>query len=331
MRKILIIQTAFLGDVVLATSLIEKLHQFYPEANIDFLLKKGNESVLKAHPIINRLLIFDKSQKFKNLWLLIRDVRKQHYDVVVNLQRFLSSGLIASLSGSNMITGFNKNPLSSFYTKSFDHKISVNGEKHEIDRNHLLIENFTDNQPAKPKLYPSKEDFNNVLGYKSKPYLTLAPTSVWYTKQWPKEKWVEFISSVKGYVIYLLGAPADVSHCNEIIRRSDNDLVINLAGKLSPLQSVALMRDAEMNFVNDSAPLHFASAIDAPVRAIFNSTVPEFGFGPLSTNSSIIQTDTNLSCRPCGLHGHNKCPEGHFKCALDIQVSKLKKELSIDS
>jgi heptosyltransferase-2 len=88
-----------------------------------------------------------------------------------------------------------------------------------------------------------------------------------------------------------------------------------MAGKLSFLESAALMKHAVMNYVNDSAPLHLASATDAPVTAVFCSTIPAFGFGPLSSNSRVIETIEDLECRPCGLHGYKVCPRGHFKCA----------------
>lgn len=76
-----------------------------------------------------------------------------------------------------------------------------------------------------------------------------------------------------------------------------------------------------MNYVNDSAPMHLCSAVNAPVTAIYCSTIPEFGFGPLSDNSHILQTKEKLSCRPCGLHGFKSCPEKHFKCAWGIEVN----------
>jgi heptosyltransferase-2 len=78
-----------------------------------------------------------------------------------------------------------------------------------------------------------------------------------------------------------------------------------------------------MNFVNDSAPMHFASAVNAPVTAIFCSTVPDFGFGPLSEDSAVVEVRSGLSCRPCGLHGYRECPEKHFKCAYEINMNEL--------
>ena len=100
-----------------------------------------------------------------------------------------------------------------------------------------------------------------------------------------------------------------------------------LAGKLNFLSSAALMKGAKMNYSNDSAPLHFASATDAPITAIFCSTVPEFGFYPLSEKSIIVQTELQLSCKPCTLHGKKACPLGHFKCGVTIETQKLLESL----
>ena len=123
--------------------------------------------------------------------------------------------------------------------------------------------------------------------------------------------------------VYIIGAKSDWQFCEKIISRSKNRLVINLAGELSFLQSMSLMKDAVMNYVNDSAPLHFATAVGAPVTAIYCSTVPEFGFGPLGENSIIVQAEEKLSCKPCGLHGLKECPEKHFNCAYLIRNEQL--------
>jgi heptosyltransferase-2 len=109
----------------------------------------------------------------------------------------------------------------------------------------------------------------------------------------------------------------------EIVSSSGGHNFVNLAGKLSLLQSAALMSGAEMNFVNDSAPMHLASATNAPVTAIYCSTVPWFGFGPLSDTSFIVESTEPPSCKPCGLHGYASCPRKHFSCALSIRNEQL--------
>ncbi len=326
--KILIIQTAFIGDVILATAVAEKLHQKYPDAQIDFTLRKGNEGLLTGHPFINTVFVWDKKQnKIKNLFLLSKQIRSNKYDTVVNLQRFSSSGILAGFSGAKEIIGFDKNPLSFLFTKKIKHEIG--NEKHEVERNQQLLESLTNADASKPKLYPSKENKDAVESYKNSQYVCLAPTSVWFTKQYPKEKWVELCNQTSpSLIIYLLGAPGDSAACDWIKNNSTNKNIINLAGKLNFLESAALMSNAEMNFVNDSAPMHIASAMNAKTTAIFCSTVPSFGFGPLADDSIIIETKEQLDCRPCGLHGHKACPKGHFKCGFSIETIELLKRIS---
>ena len=119
----------------------------------------------------------------------------------------------------------------------------------------------------------------------------MSPASVWFTKQLAKEKWVELIEAIgRKKTIYLLGAPGDAELCNALITAT-HDGVQSLAGQLSLLQSAALMEGATMNYVNDSAPMHLASAMNAPVTAIYCSTVPYFGFGVRSrTYRSVVET-----------------------------------------
>ena len=323
MKNILIIQTAFIGDVILSTPVIEKLHQAYPGCNIDFLLRKGNEDLLTGHPIIRHLYILDKQQhKFRNVLSIIRKLRKIKYDRVINLQRFFTTGMITLFLRADFKAGFNKNPLSFVYNRKVPHEIG-NGE-HEISRNLKVIEDIVDNTRIRPSIYPSENDNQKVQKYKHKEYICIAPTSVWFTKQFPAGKWIDMLAKLpEKFEIYLLGAPDDYDACQNIFQKSSHKQVTNLAGKLSLKQTASLMRDAVMNYVNDSAPLHLASAMNAPVTAIFCSTVPRFGFFPVSENSIIIETETELSCRPCGLHGYDACPLGHFKCAHTINIERL--------
>jgi len=325
-KKILIIQTASLGDVILSTPLVGKLKHFFPDSEIDFLLKKNYEDLFRNHPFINKVIIWDKStKKYKHLKELIASIRASKYDLVVNVQRFASSGLITVFSGAKMTIGFNKNPISLFFTKSVPHKIGLKKENpHEIVRNLKLIESITDESKFPVKLYPSKTDYAKVSQYKTKQFITVSPGSLWFTKQFPEEKWIEFIKNTEPeLVIIYLGSEKERQLCDRITQASKHSNSLNLAGKLSFLESAALMEHAKMNFVNDSAPMHLASAVNAPTTAIFLSTVPEFGFGPLSDSSIIIQTEKKLSCKPCGLHGWQKCPEKHFDCAMTIGKEQL--------
>ncbi|MBL7926253.1 MAG: glycosyltransferase family 9 protein [Bacteroidia bacterium] len=321
MSRFLIVQTAFVGDAILMTALLEKLHVYYPQATLDVLVRKGNESLFDSHPFIGNVLIWDKKQgKYKSLFTLINSIRKKKYDTVINVQRFFNAGMLTAFSGANKRIGFNKSPWSFAFTTAVTHQLNSN--LHEVERNQQLITALTDNEAAKPKLY-TNQVAASVQHLKQQPYVCMAPASVWFTKQWPKQKWIELCNEIKQPVIYLIGAPADNALCDEIKTSTENKGIVNLAGKLSLLQSASLMQQAVMNYVNDSAPMHLCSATDAPVTAIFCSTIPAFGFGPLSTNSKIAQTGTALKCRPCGLHGHKQCPQSHFNCAYQINIKQV--------
>lgn len=327
--RFLIIQTAFIGDVILATALLEQLHQTLPGARIDVLVRKGNEGLLANHPFLNEVLIWDKERKYRSLWALLKVIRDRRYDTVLNLQRYGTTGLLTALSKAEMTVGFDKNPFSRLFTHTVPHRFEPGF--HEVDRNAQLLSRL----PApfrtvalrtlrtKPKLYPSHADYQTVRPFQKGPYVCMVPTSVWFTKQYPAERWIDLIQLLPQHVtIYLLGAPGDAP-IGETIRNRTGDNVVNLAGTLTLLQSAALLEGAVMNYMNDSAPLHLCSAMNAPTTAVFCSTVPEFGFGPLADGSAVIQTPEPLDCKPCGIHGHSACPLGHFRCAWTISVPDL--------
>jgi heptosyltransferase-2 len=317
MAKFLIIQTAFIGDVILATPVIEKINSNFPGSRIDFMLRKGNESLFENHPFLGKIYVWDKKdEKYSKLFALLKEIRKEQYDYVINLQRFLATGVLTALSKGKVKIGFNKNPLSVFFTKRYPHIIDLErGNSHEIDRNLSLLNSvIKNNDRYLPRLYPSQTDLENIP---QTSYITISPTSVWFTKQYPAKNWIGLINEVpQKYTVYLLGGKGDFDAC-EAIREScvNKEHVVNLAGKLSFLQSASYMKSAMMNYVNDSAPLHIASSMGAPVTAVFCSTTPRFGFGPLHSNSRVAEADPEPPCKPCGLHGYKVCPLGHFKCS----------------
>ena len=331
MKKILIIQTAFIGDVVLATALIEKLHGYYPDGLIDFLVRKGNESLLNNNPYLHEVLIWNKKEaKIKNLFGILKKIRSKKYDVVINVQRFFATGLLTAFSGAGQTIGFDKNPLSFLFSKKVKHVFNLQQPKHEVERNNELIKDITDDRTAKPVMYPSADDEKFISQFTNQPFVTMTPSSVWFTKKYPQEKWIELMDKFDpSYKIYLLGGNDNYDECATIANSSTNKNVLVLAGKLSFLRSAALMKQASMNYVNDSAPLHFTSAVNAPVTAIFCSTIPAFGYTPLSDRSFIIETKEPLTCRPCGLHGKKTCPLGHFKCGYGIETNTVLETINL--
>jgi len=338
-KKILIIQTAFLGDVILATSLVEQVALHYPGAQIHFLLRSGNESILLQNPHVDKVWVWNKKKnKFFNLIKIIIALRKEKYNLVLNLQRFFSAGLAAILCRANMVVGFDKNPLSSFFDLTVVHSVPQVFEGrtlHEVERNFLLIREIDKSlslplaKNIPPKLYFGHHVLDNNSNNQKSKYVVIAPASVWETKQWPKEKWIQLIQAIpQGVNIFLVGGLEDVSYCQEILEKSQRPLIQNLCGKINILQTAILMKSAQRVFCNDSAPLHLASAVAAPTTVIFCSTLPSFGFGPLSPDFAIFEIN-NLACRPCGIHGKKSCPLKHFRCAMEIDAAKVASTLLV--
>jgi heptosyltransferase-2 len=325
LKKILVIQTAFIGDVILSTSLIASLKSSNPSFVIDVLVRKGNESLLQNNPAINNIHIWDKSKnKISSIFETVKKIRKEEYDLIVNLQRFASSGIMTVLGGAKETRGFSKNPLSFLFTKKYEHQINPANPVHETKRNFSVVAELCNGIIQPPALYPSEADIKSIEQYKSTEYICLAPASIWYTKQLPFQKWIELIekyhAQFPSHAIYILGGKTDAALGTKIIEVSKCSQLINVCGKLNFMQSAALIKNARMNYVNDSGPLHICSAMNAPVTAFFCSTTPAFGFGPLSDQSTTVESKVALACKPCGLHGYKSCPKGHFNCGNTIKI-----------
>lgn len=327
MKRILVIQTASIGDVILATPILERLHATFPDAEIDILVKKGIEPLFTGHPFLHRVYTWNKKEaKTRTFFSLLTQIRSRHYDAVVNVQRFFLTGALTAFSGARLRIGFDKNPLSLLFTHRVLHRIEPG--MHEVNRNLSLIADLADNTHTPPRLYPTLSDAERVAGWAKGIYYTISPASLWFTKQVPQEKWVELIGKMdKDRPIYLLGSASDTPLCQSIIGKAGHPALIDLSGKLTLLESAALMRGAKMNFTNDSAPMHLASSVNAPITAIYCSTTPDFGFGPLSDDRFVVQYPGALPCRPCGLHGYQQCPEKHFTCGFGIPIEALTKRL----
>jgi heptosyltransferase-2 len=324
-KTFLIIQTAFTGDAILATALIEKIASTIPGAEIDLVVRKGNEGLFTGHPYLRSLFVWDKrgGGKYRSLVDIIRKARANRYDICCNLQRYTTTAILALLSRARMVVGFSGSPLALWYTRSIARRMdAAAGLTHEVDLYLRLLEGVVpDTGRVLPRLYPSREDVDSVR--RTGPYVTIAPASVWFTKQYPAGRWSEVIGRIsRDLTVLLIGGPADREICENIRAGAPRDNVENMAGAHTFLQSAALMKHAVMNYVNDSAPLHIATAMGAPVTAVFCSTIPAFGFGPLGPNGRVVETDEPLGCRPCGIHGKRSCPEGHFRCA-DIAADRI--------
>jgi heptosyltransferase II len=320
-NHILVIQTAFIGDIVMSTPLFEGLRKIYPDASIDAVVNSRYVSILANNPNIRKIYGFDKSRpKSLHLLRLIRTIRKNRYDLAVSMQRHLSSSLMMLLGGIGTRIGSSKQAM-------LTRPVAFPPGIHNREKAGLLLQEIHKQAyDLQTRLYPSENDnhvANTMISGNNRFRLGVAPGSVWETKKWPKQSFIETISSLSDQAdIYLIGGgQTDIELCREIAGQLPDKNIINVSGKLTLLQSAALIRELDLVLCNDSAPLHMANAMNTPVFAFFGPTVKRFGCYPYQPLDKMIETD--LYCRPCTKHGGKVCPEGHFRCMKEITPGRV--------
>jgi len=327
--KILIIHTAFIGDIILATPLIRAVKEGMENAEIYALIKPETRHVLRNNPHLKNIITFDKRGKDSGLagFLKIgKNIKKEKFDLVISPHRSFRSAMLARASGAKTRVGFDTSTGAFLYNK----KVKYDSSIHEIERNLSLARALgIESIHKQPQVFPGEEDkvvVDRLLakaGFKSSGMLVaLAPGSIWATKRWPLlyYKKLAQILIKNGTHIVLIGGVADSALGREIATGNEN-AIFNAAGRLSLLQSAELLTRCRVLVSNDSAPLHLATAVGTPVIAIFGPTVPAFGFYPTGSKDRIIETP--LPCRPCGLHGGDHCPIGTHACMKNISPEQV--------
>lgn len=156
----------------------------------------------------------------------------------------------------------------------------------------------------------------NSYNISSKPWVALFPGSVWATKRWTLEGFTELATELSSeYQVFLMGGPGEELLCNQIKQHVPS--AINICGLTSLAESFMMLKKCLFVVGNDSASMHLSSLAGTPVFAIFGPTVLAQGFRPWNQKTVIIEK--SLPCRPCGRHGHHKCPIGTHECMTSIK------------
>lgn len=349
---ILVIQTAFAGDLVLTTPLIEETALLHPGAPIDVLCIPSTATLLTGNPFIRRCIVYDKRRRSPSLPALMRQVAREKYGLCLCPHRSLRSALLARATGAAQRIAFDRSAGRLLFTETVAYQQSW----HEVDRNRALLTGGRLPQPVlrSPRLYPSPEDHTAVeqllADTESRPYLCIAPGSVWATKRWTEEGFAAVIRYFRdSHRIILLGGPEDRPLCERIIQLASavpasalsvesevpptvqevlraetpsKRSIINAAGMLGFLASAALIEGAAVLVSNDSAPVHLASAMGTPVVEIYGATAASYGFSPYGVPHRLVQRE-DLDCRPCAIHGGNACPIGTFECMRGLAAGEV--------
>lgn len=321
--KILIIHTAFIGDIVLSTPMIKRIKDLYPDSKITFVTTPVGATILRNNLDISEVIEYDKRgihSGIKGIWNLGKRLRYENFNLVLTPHRYLRSSILSWLSRSPQRVGYNIASGAFLFNK----KIKYNKKLHEVEKLLSFLGDVPKNsQDLYPiDLYPSEKDKEKIQkiwdqnNLKNEKVIAIAPGSKWFTKKWPLEYFNEVIELLHndGYKLLVVGGKDEM-----LLNIVKKDGIIDLRGKTSLLELAEVLRRVDIVLTNDSSPIHIASAfLNTHIIAIFGPTVREFGFFPWSKNSEVLE-NKNLDCRPCSIHGGDKCPKGHFKCMLEIK------------
>ena len=321
----LLVQTSFLGDMVLTTPLIAWLAGSRP---LDVVATPRAAGLLENNPDVREVILYDKrgvDRGIAGFTRLASRLRAKRYDAAYLAQGSVRSGALALAAGIRDRVGFASSAGRLFYTTRVP---SIDDMHHAARLLSLATRDPTRDIAAsalRPHLYPGDRQrtaVDQLLGAAKlgEPLIALAPGSVWATKQWPY--YADLARDLRRDArLVIVGAESDRPLAAEIVHATGGT-AIDATGRLSLLASAELIGRSMLLVTNDSAPLHLASAMNTPTVAIFGPTVPEFGFGPLADRSRVAGR-TGLDCRPCDRHGPRRCPLGHWRCMREITADDV--------
>jgi heptosyltransferase-2 len=317
--RTLVVQTAFLGDVVLTTPLLAALAERH--GPVDVVTTPAAGALLETHPAVASVIRYDKhgaERGLIGLWRLGSRLRARGYARVVLPHRSWRSAALALLTGAAERVGFADSPAAASYTR----RVPRPGTGHEVERL-LALAGPREVAAAPVDLALGAEDHAAADAWLrargvGPGFVALAPGSIWGTKRWPG--YPALAAALEAPVV-VLGGLEDAALAEAVVAAAP-ERSHSAAGGLGLRASAAVLARAAVLVTNDSAPLHLATAVGTPVVAIFGPTVPAFGFGPRGPRDAVVEHPA-LPCRPCSAHGPRVCPLGHHRCMRELSVETV--------
>ncbi len=317
-RRILLVQTSYLGDTILSTPLIAALHQLHPGSELWMMTTPAAADLVRSDPLVHRVIVFDKRVRDRGLAGLLRmsrQLRTLDFERSYALQRSYRTALMLGLSGIRHRTGFRKAKWSFLYHT----RQPRDPDQHDVHRNLALLAGeapvgtfTTDLRLFPPSIDRIDPDLAVHLRH-AVPYIILVPGSAWETKRW---HWQHFRTVAErlldhGRRVILIGGAEDRAINRRVARGRP---IIDLTARTSVAEAMTIVQHAGGIVCNDSMALHLASAFHKPCVAVFCATSPAFGFGPWQNPNAVVVEVDGLPCRPCARHGGRHCPTGTSDC-----------------
>jgi len=329
-ERILVVQTGFLGDVVLTTPFLSVIKEQFPSSHLAVLTTPQARPLLEDHPDVDEVLVDDKRKEgrgIRGLWRMAQRLRRYEFTLALGVHKSLRTALLLLLAGIPCRVGFRQSKGWFLY-----HRVVVRDLwRHEVERILCLMRVWgREPEVCAKRLWIA---YDNKTGKKAErllravgvngrgPLFAVCPGSIWPTKRWAVEGYAALVRQLAenyGRPVLVCGSPEDVPLAQRVCDLAEGK-GINLAGRAGLKTFMAIVDRLSVLITNDSAPMHMAVARGVPVVAVFCATTPDQGYGPYSAASVVVEKD--LACRPCGRHGGKTCPRGTKDC-LQLVTAK---------
>lgn len=306
-QRILIIRPSALGDVCRTVPVLASLRKAFPAATIDWLVQDTFAPAIEAHPYLDEVIGFPRAA-FGRWWRSPRQagamlrwagsLRRRSYDLVLDCQGLGRSGLFTRLTGARRRVGHQRVRECAWLGYNVRHPRP--GSPHTVDHMLSLLEGEGIEPVTDMRLYLSEDDRQwwaaecAGRGIAGKKYAVIAPTARWTSKRWPIDRWRQVIPhlATRGFEpIVITGAPPEIQQTRELLSPSDqtgSDRILDMVGKATIGQTMAIIAYSSLVIANDSAPLHIAVGFDRPLVALFGPTDPAI-VGPYQRNDCVIR------------------------------------------
>ncbi|HVX09991.1 MAG TPA: lipopolysaccharide heptosyltransferase II [Pirellulales bacterium] len=321
-RRILLIKPSAVGDIVHALPVLVRLRERYPAAQIDWFVTPENADLVRHHPALSNVVLFDRRRyaRFGREWHatkgalnLLGTLRRNRYDLVVDLHGQLRSALFTVATGAPVRVGFEKTREGAWLV--YSHHIPLLTESvHAVDR-YLWLGHVLGFEAGVPdfRIYlptETEERVERLLGRleRGRPLALLVPGTVWQTKHWR----VEGFAGVARYLmrrdfdVVLAGGPKDRPRVREVADLCPQ--AYDLSGQTTLAEMIGLVKRATVCLTNDSGSMHLAVALNRPVISVFGPTSPTLT-GPYGRLDAVVQA--HVPCSPCLLRKLAHCQHEH--------------------
>ncbi|RZB36169.1 MAG: hypothetical protein SRB2_02434 [Desulfobacteraceae bacterium Eth-SRB2] len=331
--SILIILMGSIGDVARGLCLVSHIKNNLPGSRVTWLVEPKCSEVVCLHPRIDKVMVFNRPKHILGIRDLYKNLSRKHFDITLDLQRHLKSGFFSLLSGSKRRIGFNRRNSGEFNWIFNNEHIPYVSDELELPKLHHYLK-FTEylglSEPASLDFgfscFDEKSNLPDIVAKINNPFIAVVMGSSWESKDWFFEGYYglvkNILSSIKGPVV-LLGDGSQVSSATKLYRKVGSHELINLVGKTSIPELVAVLKAAAVALGPDSGPGHLAAAVGTPYVSLFGPTSP-MRAAPYNCEHLVVQS--KVSCVSCY---KNKCPDLDRLCMRRISVESVQEKLSL--